>query len=345
MKYLSPEQVEQIHLEISTLCNAACPMCARNSHGGGVLSTVRLNQWDLNDIRRVFTDELTGLKLVQFCGTHGDPITASYLIETVRYIKNKNIRIEIHTNGSLRSLSWWRELLTLLDNDDMITFGIDGIETNDLYRQNTDIDRILERLKMSCESRCQVQWDYLVFRHNEHEIERSKQIAREYGVDRFRIRKTARFDSTKKFRVMNSEGVVVRYLEPPENVEYRHPDLDKITQLHQLLKTESQLVTYNIECQYQKKNKIYVNSRLEVFPCCYISDENEYQRLNINPETIHMPIERLNLRTHTWSEILNDSYYSTELVDSFTNNKTHTRCVKTCGVVDRERGQSQRVEL
>jgi MoaA/NifB/PqqE/SkfB family radical SAM enzyme len=345
MRYLSPDDVDEIHLEISTLCNAACPMCARNKNGAGTVDNLKVSQWKQSDIERVFTPELTNLKTVQFCGTHGDPITAQYLIETISFVKSKNLRIEIHTNGSLKPLSWWKNLTTLLDEQDIITFGIDGIDTNHLYRQNTDINKILERLKICCNSRSQVAWDYLVFKHNEHELQAAKQLAKELGVDKFRIRKTARFDSTEKFPVKNNAGDIIRYLEPPVNVELRHPELDKISKLHVQLKNNADAVQHNIQCLYKKKQKIYVNSRLEVFPCCYISDENEYGRLNKNINTIQTPIEELNLRNFTWTEILNNSYYQHDLVDSFTNNSAHKRCIKTCGVVDRESGQSESVQL
>jgi len=67
-------------------------------------------------------------------------------------VKRRNINIEIFTNGSLKPDSWWEKLVKILDSNDRITFGVDGIETNHLYRQNTHIDKILSHMKISCNS-------------------------------------------------------------------------------------------------------------------------------------------------------------------------------------------------
>jgi MoaA/NifB/PqqE/SkfB family radical SAM enzyme len=333
-EYLTPENIKEIHVEVSNLCNASCPMCARNKNGFGLRDNPGWGQWQKDDIPNVFSKELKNLKKVYFCGTHGDPITFKYLIDAIQHLKSNNIDIEIFTNGSLQNESWWDTLTSHLTSNDKIAFGIDGVETNHLYRQGTEIDLIIRNLKICCNSNVKTQWDFLAFKHNEHELDSCKKLADNLGVDKFRIRKTPRFKSDS-FEVKNKFGEFSHYLEPPKNKDLRHPDLDKIKTIFKETPTN-----YNINCIYREASKIYVNSRLEVFPCCYISDNNESMVLNKNDTEIFFPINEFSLRKNSWRKILEHPFYREKFVKSFSNNKTMKRCILTCGVVDREKNQN-----
>ena len=338
LKFLTVDSIEEIHVEVTNLCNAACPMCARNRNGHGLTDNPGWGHWVEGDELTVFSKDLINLKKVYFCGTHGDPIAYPFLLAAVKYCKERNLQVEIFTNGSLRSSDWWNKLLACLDKDDKIVFGIDGIETNHLYRQNTDIKKILNNVKLAVSSGIIVQWDFLAFKHNEHELEKCKDIAKELGVKKFRIRKTARFFNSK-FEVKNSNNETAYYLEPPTDTSLRHPDFKKIKELYSSLPNE-----YNITCLYKEAKKIYINSRLEVFPCCYISDVNERMQLNIDKKILQVPLAEMSLRNKSWSDILSIPFYKEELLKSFKSNNTIPRCIFTCGVVNRETNQNTIVE-
>ncbi len=333
--YLTSDSIEELHVEITNLCNAACPMCARNHSGWGLRPNPGWGSWAEGEASKVFSKELTQLKRVFFCGTHGDPTAAPHLLDAVRISKERGARVAIYTNGSARSDQWWSELVSLMDSSDKVVFGIDGIETNHLYRQKTNINKVLHHLKICCASNVMTQWDFLAFRHNEHELDKCRRVADEMGVDIFTIRKTARFRN-HFFEVKDKEGKVTHLLEPPLNPDLRHPDYEVMQQLNKQLPEH-----YHIECGYRQLKKIYVNSRLEVFPCCYISDENESMRLNMDSSRLLVPLEEMSLRKKSWSEILAHPFYREELLKSFTNEKVLKRCVKVCGVVKREQNQEQ----
>lgn len=335
LEFLSTSSIEELHIEISNLCNAACPMCARNDHGYGLTDNPGWGYWEKDSEHLVFSKELVNLKKVYFCGTHGDPISHPFLPSIIKHCKDLGLRVEIFTNGSLRSETWWNNLLKHLDKDDKIIFGIDGIETNHLYRQNTDIDKILKHVRLAVNSGIIVQWDFLAFKHNEYELEKCKETAKGLGVKYFRIRRTARFNSDK-FEVRNKNNEITHYLEPPSSTELIHPDFEKIK------KTYSSLpATYKITCLYKEAKKIYVNSRLEVFPCCYISDVNEKKKLNLDISNLHVPIEEMSLKNKSWEDILSIPFYKEELLKSFNSKNTIKRCIFTCGVIDREANQNK----
>ncbi len=337
--YLTPQNIEELHVEITNLCNAACPMCARNNSGFGMSENPGWGSWSKGEAKKVFSDSLPNLKRVFFCGTHGDPTAAPHLFEAVKICKERGLRVSIYTNGSARQEQWWKDLSQLLDEKDKIVFGIDGIETNHLYRQKTDIKKILSHLQICCDSAVSTQWDFLVFKHNEYELEKCKDLARNMGVDHFFLRKTARFYNDI-FEVRGANDRITHLLEPPISSEYRHPDTNTIREIHQTLPKN-----YSIACGYRQLKKIYVNSRLEVFPCCYISDENERLRLNINPEKIQIPLKEFNLRHYDWTQILENSFYKKDFVDSFISKNVLDRCIRTCGLIKRESNQEEKVEL
>ena len=368
--FLKTDTIEELHVEITNKCNASCPMCNRNIFGAIDRPGRGLVEWSLDDIDRVFSSDLPNLKRVYFCGTHGDPIASKYLFEAIAAAKVKNLEIEIFTNGSLKTDEWWEKLVAILDKRDRITFGVDGIETNHLYRQNTNIDKILSHMKICCAGKVKVRWDFLAFKHNEHEIDACKTMAVELGVTDFRIRRTPRFDTFDPYPVMNSNKVITHYLEPPTAPELRHPSHDimkTITQhgtaidedrIYKSLSTQSAVVestvsdfvptetltNWKISCIYQESKKIYVNSRLEVFPCCYISDDKEsFKRFSQNE--LQYPMGELSLRSKNWTDILEHKFFAEDLIKSWTNSNVIPRCIKTCGIIKREQEQNMKVAL
>ena len=52
--YHTFETVKDMHVEITTRCNAACPMCARNDFGGKTKEDLELDEWSKDDIDKIF---------------------------------------------------------------------------------------------------------------------------------------------------------------------------------------------------------------------------------------------------------------------------------------------------
>lgn len=358
--FLQVKEIKELHVEPTNLCNAACPMCARTVFGGLTAQGRGFSSWTLDDAKLVFTG-LPNLTRVFFCGTHGDPLITPEIVEIIAYVKSQGLIVDIFTNGSLRSINTWTKLLSVLTKDDSITFGVDGLETNHLYRQNTNIDVILKRMKLSATYPVQVHWDFLAFKHNEHEIESCKNLANDLGITRFRIRRTPRFDKIDPFPVIDQNGDITHYLEQPTDTKYKHPGTDKMKRsagkskytIPEIIDRAKQLTDFeiipgspipsvDIHCVYKKAKKLYVNSRLEIFPCCYISDTYETYKY-LSEEELKYPIGELTLLTTTWEEILQSQFFNS-LEESWTNNNVIPRCIKTCGITNREAEQNLQVD-
>lgn len=133
---------------------------------------------------------------MHFCGNHGDPIYHPKLFELVEFLKAHNVVIEITTNGSHRKLSWWSDLLKILDERDALYFSVDGLkDTLSLYRHGADWESVLAAMKLSAEAPVKSIWKYIVFRHNENQIEEARNLASELGFDQFTLVKSSSWES------------------------------------------------------------------------------------------------------------------------------------------------------
>src|SRR5208282_6697997 len=120
-------EIEQLHVEITTRCNAACPMCPRNLSGGKQNPNLPMAELSLQDVRQIFPEAfLKQLKFIFLCGVYGDAMVARDTLEVFEYFRRTNpgVRLGMHTNGSGRTVQWWTKLASLVD---YCQFGIDGL--------------------------------------------------------------------------------------------------------------------------------------------------------------------------------------------------------------------------
>ena len=51
-------ELRQIHLEISNRCQASCPMCSRNYHGGQDNPLIKGKDWTLDEFKQIMSPEV-----------------------------------------------------------------------------------------------------------------------------------------------------------------------------------------------------------------------------------------------------------------------------------------------
>jgi MoaA/NifB/PqqE/SkfB family radical SAM enzyme len=188
---IEPDQIREWHLEVSTRCVLACPRCAR---------TMMKGAYDVTDMPLAIVERLfpqgTPAQKIMICGNHGDPIYHQRLHEILAYLRALRPvppRLSIHTNGSFRDRAWWAETASILSRRDRMVFSIDGLEdTNALYRVNARWSTILDGIA-ECRGKVAMMWKFIVFKHNEHQVEEAKRLAMELGFDDFNLVKSDRF--------------------------------------------------------------------------------------------------------------------------------------------------------
>lgn len=193
MKFLGEHQIHSFNIEPTNRCVLACPECARTGN-----AWIRRNPVDigLDVLGNAFPldrrTEFAGLK-VNLCGAVGDSIYHKDLHGVLAYLKAAGLVVELETNGSYRSPEWWEKTHAILQPGDSITFSVDGLrDTNHIYRKNAKWDDIEWAMRFSA-PRLRVHWKFIVFRHNEHQLDEVRALAREIGVHSLSFKKSSRF--------------------------------------------------------------------------------------------------------------------------------------------------------
>jgi hypothetical protein len=129
----------------------------------------------------------------------------------------------MNTNASGRDPTFWYELGKLIGQNGALTFSVDGLEdTNHIYRKGTHWDKILMAMKNYLRGGGLARWEFLVFKHNQHQIEEAKELAKTLGIQEFYEKKALGFVShhttnelTEGIRVYDEYNGYQYLIEPP----------------------------------------------------------------------------------------------------------------------------------
>ena len=317
------EYIKTIHLEVSSRCQASCPMCARNIQGGVENPWLVLSEITIKQFKKWFTiDTILNLDRIYMCGNTGDPIIAKDILEIFQYIRqsNRKIRIGMNTNGSARSKEWWAELAKL---EIEVRFGIDGLEdTHKLYRVGTDWKKIIENATSFIEAGGTAIWDMLIFDHNKHQIDECKSISDKLGFKSFNIKHTARFRE-KHLTVLNKEGKTSHNIYPS----------DKSHHLKKILDDYDISLNKEIHCKVLTDKSIYINSQGVVIPCCWLDTHFMYPNHKSKIDILDRNIKFLSLVEYSLSDIFESGIFD-KISDSWKSNPLE-ECSKQCGKIDK----------
>jgi hypothetical protein len=107
-----------------------------------------------------------------------------------------------------------------------VTFSIDGLEdTNHLYRRNVNWNLLIENVKSFIDAGGTAVWDYLIFKHNEHQIDQAKQYSIDLGFKEFVPKKALGVDNgrqLKKMPVLDKQGKLEYVIEAPIKIKNRN---------------------------------------------------------------------------------------------------------------------------
>jgi len=316
------------HIEISSKCTLRCPRCARQEVPDSLINT----ELDLEFFKRNFTEQfvLDNVEKITFCGDDGDPIYAHDLIPVIRYIKSiKPVEIVIVTNGSHKKPDWWRELGSVLTEQDTVHFSIDGWnnESNNLYRVNSDFDSILEGVdNLRSTSDCRTVWAAIAFKFNEDQIDYMQSLAVKLGMDAFQLTKSTKFGSVYSSYGNNDP------LEPSKKFVSSSHRFERDVILLSSRGVNSQINAKNIQlyqsveesngvrplCEIGNKG-LYIDARGRLFPCCWVAN-----RYSHNTEWQELA-EQFNLHNRTLTEVVTDTFWETKF-KTFKWQECQTKC-------------------
>jgi len=245
-------------------------MCSRNVRGGLPNKNLVEAEWTLEGYQRIFDREVLGVvKAIIFCGCYGDPIMNNDLIEMIRYTRsiNKNVFITINTNGGARNNAWWAELASVLEKENhMVVFGIDGLEdTHQLYRIGTTYQRVVEHAKVLIDAGGSAEWQFILFKHNEHQIEEAKTRSEQLGFAKFTLIDTYRFILGNSFDVYNTNNQITHRLEKSDKSAIKEFKVEMVKNYKSILNSVT------IDCEAKRQKDAYIDAFYHMYPCCYIA--------------------------------------------------------------------------
>lgn len=337
-------ELKQLHLEITNNCQARCPMCTRNIHGGLENPNLEIAEWTLDQYKKIISKEVIDqVEMIYFCGNYGDPLLNNDLIDMIEYTVSikKEIKIRVHTNGSLRSTAWWKSLAIVMPEDHSVVFAIDGLEdTHSIYRIGTSYNKIIENSKAFIEAGGRAEWAYIRFKHNEHQVSEAKDRAYKIGFRDFVMKDSSRWVLDTKFPVLDKLGNEIYSLEPSQYTEIKFIDKKVIDNYKSIVKES------NINCHALNQKEIYITAQGHVFPCCWLAmipyqaDDRDSRVLGIRKEIRQQYSElvdslggydAIDPTKSSVKEIINSDAYQT-VWNRYWGDEKLIMCARICGV-------------
>jgi MoaA/NifB/PqqE/SkfB family radical SAM enzyme len=268
---LKLNQITCLHVELTTKCNARCPMCPRNYRGMDFNSGYPEVELDLDKFKQIFKpDFLKQIKLIKFNGNLGDCSLASDLPDILEYIyESSESSVNLTTNASTRTPEWWANLANPRLT---IVFDLDGLEdTHSLYRLDTNWNKIVRNACAFIQNGGSAVWKMIIFDHNRHQLKECESLSKELGFKGFWPVDQGRSQGP----VFDRHGKLSHWLGDNDGSE---------PQPHEML--ESHLTWFDskpssewglgnkekcsINCQHIKNKELYVAADGSVYPCCFL---------------------------------------------------------------------------
>ena len=246
-------------IDTTNICQLKCPLC----HTG--LGTIHRDKGTMHfDTYTKTIDQIKDYCVWLSLYSWGEPFLNRRIHEFVAYAHQKNIATIISTNLNKPLTEEMAENIIKSGLDVMIV-SLDGVtqEVYEKYRVGVILQRVLDNVKLLVEKKRELgyttpymEWQFIVMRQNEHEMEEAKQLAAEMGVD------AVIFKNVDFPHGMDDLEEAQRWL-PKEHPEY--------------LREQTFFKPYHedgLRCWRLWRSAV-VNWDGGLAPCCYLTDKSE----------------------------------------------------------------------
>jgi len=261
--------IRDVHLEISSLCNASCPWCPRTFWGypynGGYPETYLTLQQCKKIFDKNFLNQLTSIRIN---GNFGDIVMNPEGADIIEYFfsRNPELYVSISTNGGARDRDFWQRLAKA---GATVFFALDGLaDTHHLYRQNTVWKTVIRNAEIFIWHGGKAIWQMIPFKHNLHQVDACREMSRSMGFKNFHLVDHGRNTAPVFDRHGNLTHVLGDFQGEREfKVLFHHKQTDDVL-LQDII--VDRVPKKKIQCETQKLGSIYVAANGDVSPCCYM---------------------------------------------------------------------------
>jgi radical SAM protein with 4Fe4S-binding SPASM domain len=175
----------KLTIDIGNVCNLRCPLCP-TGRGDKTASRGFMRFETFKKVIDELGTYLTNLELYNW----GEPLLHKDLVKMVTYAKERKIPVCISTNLNILDKKTAKDLMSTFI--DKIFVSCDGAspETYATYRVGGDFHRLLTNVRLLEEAKQEINNQYTrlillfhVFRHNEHEVGKIKELAEDLGIE------------------------------------------------------------------------------------------------------------------------------------------------------------------
>jgi len=252
----------RLMIDTCNACVLKCPLCPTGKGEKGRTKAVM----GFDDFRRVI-DEVKDYLYEVDLYNWGEPLLNKDIFRMIEYAHKCDIKTKISTNLNYFPKDYEKRIVS--SGLDSLMMSIDGAsqETYQVYRKGGDFRKVIGNIrKIVAEKKRQgsrkplLIWQFIVMKHNEHELPKVKRMIKELGVDILKV-EAVRSDMGK---------------------EIFESDQQKIEKSREWLPKDEKLSRFNYKNRQKKVRKrscIFlwsmpvVNSNGSVSPCCSVYPE------------------------------------------------------------------------
>ena len=303
----SMDTIEWLDIELTSYCNIECKGCFRiiSKQADKILNKHYIT---IDTIRERFVrGQFPSIKIINFCGSVDEPTTHPQFFDIIRHFADWNAHINIATNGSLRTTKWWTELAGILPSSHAVTWGIDGSdELSEVYRQGSNFTKVEQNYRAFNAAGGRSNWQFIVFEHNEHQLEEAKAKATTEGFKSFKTIISHRKDTTGGVKSAKTEKI--------DNV----PEIPYIS------------------CKYGNQKRIFINHMGNVIPCCHLNSKmmeysvtgevkDQFEQLLLDNNYI----DTINLQNVSIKDAIHSTVWQ-NIQQSWDSDNPVPRCMQVC---------------
>jgi MoaA/NifB/PqqE/SkfB family radical SAM enzyme len=246
---VTKDYYEEFEMDLTGTCNLSCRLCTRNySHAQ---HTVYENVRPLTEVIEQL-DSFPNLKRAFIAGQVSEPTLYPEFLDYLRYLKSRDVVIELFSNGGVRDSDYWTEIGNILDDGDMVHFTVCGStqELHEKYRVGSSLLKILDnaegyRRSGKTNDYCQ----FIEFEYNKHDYENVRGLG---FTNHYRV-------GSEGDRLFNDKVV-------PEDHDVR-PVRNREKLIRWILNNRPSRDKSCIQCVSIAQKKMYISQSGVVYPC------------------------------------------------------------------------------